>query len=128
MPHVLVIEDAPQIRALLRSTFEAEGFKVTEAANGAEGLAAYRREPADVVLCDLLMPHTDGLEVIGVLTHEFPGVRIIAMSSGSFDGRLNTLLPVADALGAVALLPKPFRPATAVGMVEMVLAQPASGT
>jgi CheY-like chemotaxis protein len=121
--HILVIDDAPQIRALLRATFEGMGYKVTEATNGAAGIEAFRREPADVVFCDLFMPETDGLEVIGRLTNEFPDVRIVAMAGGSFDGRLNTLLPVADALGAAALLPKPFRPATALAMVEMVLGE-----
>jgi CheY-like chemotaxis protein len=123
VPHILVIDDSAAIRALLRTILEDRGYQVTEAANGAKGLTAFREEPADVVLCDLFMPHTDGLEVIGKLTHEFPGVRIIAMSGGNLDGRLNGLLPVADALGAAAVLPKPFSQATVLALVETVLSE-----
>jgi CheY-like chemotaxis protein len=128
MPHILVIDDTPNIRTLVRAALESTGYKVTEADNGATGLEAFRQEPADLVLCDLVMPVKDGLEVIGELSQEFPGVPIVAMSGGSLDGRFH-LLPVAESLGAIALLPKPFRAATVLAMVEMVLGeQHATGT
>jgi CheY-like chemotaxis protein len=63
VPHILVIDDSAAIHALLRTMLEDRGHQVTEAADGAKGLKAFRQEPADVVLCELFMPHTDGLAV-----------------------------------------------------------------
>jgi Response regulator receiver domain len=72
---------------------------------------------ANLVLCDLFMPGGDGLETIRELRSEFPDVKVVAMSGGALGGKLN-LLPAAEFLGAVAVLPKPFKVATALAAVE----------
>lgn len=63
-PLVLIIDDEPQIRRLLRVTLEANGFRVTDAANGQEGLAEAAQRRPEVVLLDLGLPDLDGLEVL----------------------------------------------------------------
>lgn len=59
-PVILVVDDDQFIRQLLRRVMEKEGYKVVEAANGEEGLEAYKRLKPDIVLLDALMPVMDG--------------------------------------------------------------------
>ncbi|GIV84567.1 MAG: response regulator transcription factor [Thermoflexales bacterium] len=63
MEHILVIEDDPAIRDLLRRGLTYENYKVTTANDGASGLAAARDNPPDLVILDWMMPGLDGLEV-----------------------------------------------------------------
>jgi two-component system KDP operon response regulator KdpE len=61
---VLIVEDEPALLRALRINLRARGYDVATAATGAEGLAAARRRPPDVVLLDLGLPDIDGGEVI----------------------------------------------------------------
>jgi two-component system KDP operon response regulator KdpE len=61
---VLIIEDEAPIRRLLKTSLPSQGFEVLEAANGTEGLALLAREKPDIVLLDLGLPDTDGLDII----------------------------------------------------------------
>ena len=107
MARVLVIEDNADQRALVRFWLAAHGFEVTEAANGAEGIAQQRRQPSDVVVTDIFMPDKDGIETINELKSEFPRIGIIAVSGGgSRTG--SDFLGVARQLGAAKTLRKPF--------------------
>ncbi|MEV0804514.1 response regulator transcription factor [Kribbella sp. NPDC050281] len=64
MPHsLLLVDDEPRIRRVLRLALEDEGYQVAEAANGYDALVALRREPPDVVLLDLMLPDRDGFTV-----------------------------------------------------------------
>ena len=63
LPLVLVIEDEPQMRRLLRTTLRAHGYQVVEAATAREGLAQAAGRNPDLVLLDLGLPDGDGLEV-----------------------------------------------------------------
>jgi DNA-binding response OmpR family regulator len=62
--HVLVVDDDADIRGLLRELLERQGYQVTEAANGREGLRALYASPPDVVLLDVSMPELDGWETL----------------------------------------------------------------
>jgi CheY-like chemotaxis protein len=120
MALVLVIDDTPQVRRLLRLTLELAGHRVREAAGGKEGLRLLGREPADLVFCDVFMPGMDGLETMRELRRGHPGVPVVAMSGGSeiaFDAH-----PVAVALGAAVVLRKPFGRAEALAAAEEALA------
>jgi len=63
MESLLFIEDDDGIRLALSLALEDEGYSVREAANGADGLASFEREPADLVLLDLRLPDMSGFEV-----------------------------------------------------------------
>jgi two-component system response regulator MprA len=63
MEHVLVIEDDPAIRDLLRRGLAYENYKVTVANDGLSGLSSARDNPPDLVILDWMMPGLDGLEV-----------------------------------------------------------------
>ncbi|TCM45071.1 response regulator transcription factor [Kribbella sp. VKM Ac-2568] len=60
---LLLVDDEPRIRRVLRLALEDEGYQISEAANGFDALAALRREPPDVVLLDLMLPDRDGFTV-----------------------------------------------------------------
>lgn len=62
-PHVLLVEDEPAQRELLAYNLEAEGFRVTQAADGDEGLAALRDDPPDVLVLDWMLPGVSGIEI-----------------------------------------------------------------
>ena len=61
--NVLIVDDDPMSRLLLKDLLEAKGHRITEAADGEEALAAIGREPPDVILLDVAMPGLDGFEV-----------------------------------------------------------------
>ena len=62
-PHVLVVEDEPAQREMLVYNLQVEGFRVTAATTGDEGLAAIAEDPPDVVVLDWMLPHVSGIEV-----------------------------------------------------------------
>lgn len=105
MASILVIDDQEQVRTFLRFTLERNGHRVFEAKDGREGLDTYRTNPTDLVIMDIIMPDTDGLEATYVLTRDFPGAKIIAITGQQ--GNRN-FLDVAKLFGAHQTLEKPF--------------------
>ncbi|MBI1734558.1 MAG: response regulator [Candidatus Rokubacteria bacterium] len=120
MARVLVIDDNPDIRALLREAFELHGYEVEVAANGRAALRLVRERPVDVVITDIFMPEQDGIETILELRRDFPDVKIIAMSGGGTTGNLS-YLPAATQLGAVHSISKPFDCLEVVATVREML-------
>jgi DNA-binding response OmpR family regulator len=106
MPRILLIDDEPQIRAMLTQMLTRAGYEVTEAANGNDGVRRFREAPADLVITDLIMPGKDGIETILELRREFPDVKIIAVSGGGRIGAQEYLW-MARSLGAAVTLDKP---------------------
>ncbi|SRR6266852_1249862 len=105
MARILVIDDDPDMRAMLEQTLKSAGHEIALAADGKEGVEQYRANPADLVVTDLYMPNQEGLETITELRKRFPEVVIIAMSGRATAG---TMLSIAQKLGAVEILQKPF--------------------
>ncbi len=63
-PRILVIDDEPAIRRMLKTSLSAEGYEVVEAATGEEGWAAFGKSKPDLVVLDLGLPDIDGREVL----------------------------------------------------------------
>src|SRR5204862_3202223 len=59
---VLVIDDELNIRELIAETLEADGYKVMQAETGARAVAVLASRPVDIVLCDIQLPDTSGIE------------------------------------------------------------------
>lgn len=110
---VLVVDDEPEIRQMIREALSRAGYDVTEAADGKAAIEALRKHPFDVVISDILMPEKDGLEVIMYLQRESPMTKCIAMSAPSN----RVFLQSAQLLGATRVVEKPF---TATEMEEAV--------
>lgn len=62
-PRLLVVEDDPALAKVLQMRLQIEGFEVQVAGDGAEAMKMIGRKPPDLVVCDLMMPVMDGLEV-----------------------------------------------------------------
>ena len=107
MGRVLVIDDEPQIRSMLRMMLERAGHEVEEAPDGIEGIRIYRNNPVDLIISDLIMPNKDGIGMIIELKKEFPDVKIIAMSGGGLN-KPEGYLEGAKKLGAQRTLTKPI--------------------
>ena len=102
---ILTVEDDERIRTAVRLALEDEGWEVEETANGEEALAAFTREPSDVVLIDIMLPGVDGFEVCRSIR------RTSAVPIGMVTARSDTHDVVAGLeAGADDYLTKPFAP------------------
>lgn len=117
---ILVIDDEDHVGDVLRCLLEAAGHRVQLARDGDEGLALFRRQPADLVLCDVYMPGRGGLETIRMLRRDFPAARVVAMTGGSFDPDFDALAAARD-LGVHGALEKPFSLPALLETVEATL-------
>ncbi len=106
MARILVIDDDPAIRGIMRRILERSGHGVVEAENGSVGMKLVSFDPPDLVVTDLLMPEKEGIETIQELKTLHPAVRVVAVSGagGGTDGPLMD----AELFGADATLAKPF--------------------
>lgn len=122
MVNVLVADDEELARFTIREILEVEGHTVVEAKNGVEAIALYKKQPADVIITDIIMPEKEGIEMIIELKRDYPGVKIIAISGG---GRTRNLdfLDLAKRYGANIILAKPFSEDELLGALAEVLGQ-----
>jgi CheY-like chemotaxis protein len=118
----LVVDDEAGIRRLVRRALEGRGFVVDEAQDGAEALRRFRANPADLVVTDLYMPGTDGLEFTRAVGREFAGTKVIAMSGGVLQAT-GEALSIARLLGASDTLAKPFTVADLLAAVDRVFGE-----
>jgi CheY-like chemotaxis protein len=125
MALILVIDDEPQIRSMLKLMLERDGYEVAEAPDGIEGIRIYRQNPADLIITDLIMPNKDGIGVIIDLKKEFPNVKIIAMSGGGLN-KPEGYLKGAKKLGAACTLTKPIDRGEMLRAIKDVLKSPSS--
>jgi CheY-like chemotaxis protein len=120
MADILVIDDDAQVRAWMRMALKSAGHQVREAGDGAEGVETFRRQPSDMIFCDLFMPGKEGLETIRELRREFPDMPVVAMSGGGRLGHMD-MLRAARLFGAVDVLQKPFGNDALLAAVEQAL-------
>ena len=111
MARILVIDDDPQVRTMLRQMLERIGHEVSEAPDGAAGLAAFAESPIDLVITDICMPgQAEGIATIRRLVETSPYVQIIALSGGAGPSRVSDpadRLAAAKSSGAARTLRKP---------------------
>jgi CheY-like chemotaxis protein len=104
---ILVVDDDLAVRRALERVFLNRGHQVLLAADGGQGLRVWRERGADLVLLDIHMPGTNGIEVLVQLRGLAPRLPVIVMSGGYQTQKLD-LLGDAELLGASAVLRKPF--------------------
>jgi len=86
MAAILIIDDEKAIRKTLSEILSFEGYKITEAVDGEEGLAKFSEKPYDLVLCDIKMPKIDGIEFLEKAKGINPDIPIIMISGhGNID-------------------------------------------
>jgi DNA-binding response OmpR family regulator len=119
MAKILVIDDEPAVRTMLKDALEPE-HTILEAGNGIEAMKVFAGQAFDLVITDIIMPDQEGIETIVEIRKLKPGQKIIAMSGG---GRTKTIefLKIAERLGANQVLKKPFGPRVVRDAVRAVL-------
>jgi DNA-binding response OmpR family regulator len=113
---VLVVDDEPQIRRVLRGYLEADGFRVSEAATGAAALGRLRERLPDLVLLDVMLPDIDGVEVLRRL-RTFSDVYVVLVTARTEE----TDKLIGLAVGADDYITKPFSPREVTARVKAVL-------
>jgi CheY-like chemotaxis protein len=124
--YILLIDDDALVRQSLTIVLEYAGYEVRCAADGRQGLAAFRERRPDLVISDIVMPEKEGIETIMELRMLSRDCPIIAISGGGRFGRAD-FLTVAKALGANATLSKPFEAEDLLRMVASHLAGISAG-
>ena len=120
MARVLVIDDEPAIRNILRSSLEASGFEVVLADDGLRGIGVARRQRPDAIVLDLMMPVMDGHTVLDVLradekTRSLPVVVLSALTQQAVQDRCR-------AQGVSSFIAKPFDPSDVATALRDALA------
>ena len=85
MARILIIDDETDVRIATRRILERAGHEVTEASSGEEGVESFNKNPADLIITDIMMPGQGGVETVAQLREQHPGLRIIAMSAHALD-------------------------------------------
>ena len=107
MARILVVDDEPNVRDVVRKTLEHVGHDVAEAEDGLKALDFCKANPMDLVVTDLFMPVMDGLELIVQLGEECPDTKIVAISGSVYEKRPR-FLEIAGRMASVVTLSKPF--------------------
>jgi DNA-binding response OmpR family regulator len=123
MSHVLVVDDDATVREVVLSYLRAEGYDVSEAADGETALSMVGHERPDLVVLDVMLPGVDGLEVIRRIRSggDLPVIMLTAL--GSEEDRV-----VGLELGADDYLTKPFSPRELVLRIGSVLRRAGEST
>jgi CheY-like chemotaxis protein len=116
---ILVVDDEPDLRYILRRVFERAGHEVAEAGNGATALEAAHRSPPDLVVTDMMMPVMGGVELIRRLRGD-PATAQLPILAVTGDAHL------AD--GADAVLTKPWTSHQLLAAATALLGQKADRT
>ena len=119
MFRILVVDDEPDLRYILRRIFERAGHGVSDSGNGVSALEAVHRSPPDLVVTDMMMPVMGGAELIRLLRRDAVTARIPILAVTG-DAHL------AD--GADAVLTKPWTSQQLLAAVGALLAQKADQT
>lgn len=107
-PTVLIVDDVAAMRLSLASAFEAHGWTVSLAENGAEALEHLRSSVFDVILTDIWMPTMDGLSLLKAMRDRHPSLLVIAMTGGGPKLTTEVATSIAEVWGAEDVLLKPF--------------------
>lgn len=118
LPPLLLIEDTPSLQMVYRSVLSNAGHTVLCAGTAAEGLTAFRKSGAQVILLDLMLPDRDGLDLMQEMLSERPEANVIVITA---NGSINKAVEAMRA-GAHEFLVKPFDETRFLGAVDNALA------
>jgi putative two-component system response regulator len=104
MARILVVDDEEPIREILSRRLQQWGHDVAVAGTAEDALEQMRQAPAEIVLCDVIMPLHDGVWLFGKVLEQWPETIFVAVS-GAQD--MNTVMRMRQ-LGAVDFVPKPI--------------------
>ena len=124
MSEILVIDDTPAVQRAIAAILKHDGYRVTQADDGEEGLRLLEHFHFDLVICDILMPKIHGGQVVAYLNTLPQRPKVIAISGGGADitaqQAIDTVRDKVD-----GFLEKPFEKEILETMVSTLLATPA---
>jgi DNA-binding response OmpR family regulator len=120
MANILIVDDEAGLRTGLRDILELDRHVVVEAGNGKIGVQKFKEGQFDLVITDIIMPDQEGFETIKQIRALRPDQKIIAISGGGRTGSVE-LLQIAEGLGAMRVLKKPFGPSVLRDAVKAAL-------
>lgn len=120
MPHILLIDDDTELTSLLKEVLSFEGFDVSEANNGEEGLELLT-DDIDLILLDVMMPRLNGMETLKRLRESWETPVLMLTAKGEEIDRVIGL-----ELGADDYLPKPFSDRELLARIRAILRRTAS--
>lgn len=120
MPRILVVDDDPISRQVLKAMLEKEGHLVTEAEDGVKAVKGYDRNLIDLVITDIFMPEKEGVQTVRELMKENPDVKIIAVSGGSSSANYDSLDWI-KMFGVKYTFTKPFNSKAILAAVDDLL-------
>src|SRR5215471_6705242 len=118
---ILIVDDDPDIHALLVSSLRDTGYRTDCVSSGQEALARLQSEQYDLVLSDVLMPGLDGLELLHHIQQQCPSTPVVVMTAQNTPQ--NLIRSIRER--AYAYFSKPFSPEAVVDMVKAALERPA---
>ena len=121
--HLLIVEDDPEMRDLLRKVLEKEGYRISVAGDGREATTSLSRKPFDLVVTDLLMPDDGGLELLRAIRQTHPTLPVIIITAFGDWGSYSRALE----LGAAAFISKPLKMAELIAAIQTALAGRGAG-
>jgi DNA-binding response OmpR family regulator len=118
-PRVLVVDDDPHVLQLLRVNFELEGYDVLSALGGEEALGIIAADKPDVLVCDVMMPGMNGLEVVRRVraNPKSSKLPIVMVSAKTLPGDISA----GNEAGVDAYVTKPFDPQDLLDAVARLL-------
>ena len=119
---VLIVDDDESIRTGLSDLLTLDGYEVGTAGNGSMGRHLYQSDPFDLVITDIIMPSTDGLQLILEIKDFDADAKILAISGGGRSGNLS-LLDTAKQFGAIKTLCKPLSTEEVLSAVQELLSE-----
>jgi DNA-binding response OmpR family regulator len=103
---ILIVDDEPNVRLMLRTSLESAGYRVGYAEDGISALARLDETPYDLIVLDLQMPRMDGMELLRRMRSEGRSVPVVFLSAhGSIPDAVEAMK-----LGAIDFLTKPITP------------------
>lgn len=124
MPTIMIVDDDPQLCSALQFKLERDGYEVCTVHNGQDLIARLKVQQPALILLDLMMPHTSGIELLEYLRSDpiLSSIPVLVMTAWGHTAMQSRCLE----LGAVGFVPKPFSLRELVKSVEECLLRPYS--
>lgn len=121
MARILIVEDKADFRTMMRDILETAGHEIDEAENGKAAMRRMDEADFDLLVTDVVMPESDGIDLIRTLADRGSRLPILAVSGGGRHLPAAVSLALTEAAGAHRTLFKPFRAAELIAAVDELL-------
>ena len=125
MPHILIVDDSPTIRRMVRASLAPIGVDFIEASSGLEAIERLALGPIQLMVLDLNMPDMHGLEVLGFVraNQKFQQLPVLVLTTRDDDGSRTAAMQA----GATSYLTKPFTPQALLTEARGLIERPVEG-